>query len=223
MRYMLLNVDDTKSLGMGVYYSNPNKLDVYYNDIRVPPKNEGSDKHGNNVLLSPGPNNPDEFMPHPQHDAPGANYYDRPWQMVYIVVKGPLPVVVRTTRVIVVAFNIPSLTEDDFYGEHLVKNLAAFLGIPESKIRRVDIVSASTGSRPKRATNADNDVIVVDIGDESLDTLDSEPSYSISQDLPDIASKIIDEAQVCTRGHGVKGSQGHASKIIDEAQVYTTL
>lgn len=49
------------------------------------------------------------------------------------------------------AFSQESLTEDDFFGENIVKNLAAFLGIPKEKIRVMEVVSAANGKRRRRA------------------------------------------------------------------------
>lgn len=61
--------------------------------------------------------------------------------MLYLLVKGTIPVEIHTTAVIFVSFQLPAVTEDDFYSSpNLVRNLALFLKIPSDKIRVSKII-----------------------------------------------------------------------------------
>lgn len=59
------------------------------------------------------------------------------------------------------AFSQDSLTEDDFFGENIVNNLVAFLGIPKNKIRVMEIVSAASKRRRRRSTESSLTTITV--------------------------------------------------------------
>lgn len=58
------------------------------------------------------------------------------------------------------AFSTASLTVDEFFGEKIVANLAAFLGIPSNKIRVMDIISAEQTRRRRRAVSPLAHVVV---------------------------------------------------------------
>ena len=51
---------------------------------------------------------------------------------------------------IFLAFGMPAISEDDFFGENIVKNLALFFGIPADKIKTAKAVRSTDGSRKKR-------------------------------------------------------------------------
>ena len=66
---------------------------------------------------------------------------------------------------IIVSFGLPAMTVEDFYGANIVENLAAFLNIPLTKVRVVNVISKS--SRRRRRRRSDGGVSVeVEIGDE---------------------------------------------------------
>lgn len=52
-------------------------------------------------------------------------------------------------EVVLVSLTLPPMTIDDFFGEKVVENLAAFLGIPPEKIRIVDVISEATNRRKR--------------------------------------------------------------------------
>lgn len=94
----------------------------------------------------------DQFLPKLNSTVLGENYFDRTYQMLYILVKGTTPVEIHTAMVIFVSFQLPAVTEDDFYSSHnLVRNLALFLNIPSHKIR-VSKVIREKSLRRKRST-----------------------------------------------------------------------
>lgn len=65
---------------------------------------------------------------------------------------------------IIVSFGLPAMTVDDFFGDNLVENLAAFLNIPLTKVRIMNVVSESSSGRRKRST--DGITVEVEIGNE---------------------------------------------------------
>lgn len=86
----------------------------------------------------------EQFLPDLDSAIPGENYFDRTYQMLYLLVKGTTPVEVHTATVIFVSFQLPAVTEDDFFSSHnLVRNLALFLKISNDKIRVSRITGAS--------------------------------------------------------------------------------
>lgn len=90
----------------------------------------------------------EQFLPNLGSAGPGENYFDRVYQMLYLVVKGTTPVEVHTAAVIFVSFQLPAMTEDDFFSSHnLVRNLALFLKIPSDKIRVSRIMRGSLRRR----------------------------------------------------------------------------
>ena len=82
-----------------------------------------------------------------------------------IIIRGSTPVEVITQEVIIVSFGLPAMTVVDFYGANIVENLAAFLNIPLTKVRVVNVVSELSGSR-RRRRNSDGISVEVEIGDE---------------------------------------------------------
>lgn len=93
----------------------------------------------------------EQLLPNLGSTTPGENYFDRNYQTLYILVKGTTPVEVHTATVIFVSFQLPAVTEDDFFSSrNLVRNLALFLKIPNDKIRVSRIIGVSL--RRKRST-----------------------------------------------------------------------
>lgn len=77
-----------------------------------------------------------QLLPNLNSTILGENYFDRTYQMLYLLIKGTIPVEIHTTAVIFVSFQLPVVAEDDFYNsQSLVRNLALFLKIPSDKIR----------------------------------------------------------------------------------------
>lgn len=110
----------------------------------------------------------EQFLPNLNSTVLGENYFDRTYQMLYLLVKGTIPVEIHTTAVIFVSFQLPAVTEDDFYSSHnLVRNLALFLKIPSDKIRVSRIIQEGS-LRRKRSTGL---TVELEIGDPPLQFL----------------------------------------------------
>uniref|UniRef100_A0A7N4NVE6 Fibrocystin-L n=1 Tax=Sarcophilus harrisii TaxID=9305 RepID=A0A7N4NVE6_SARHA len=149
LRLMLLNVEQNKAVRVAIFFSTLQRLDVYVNNSLVCPKNtvwnhQQKDCEFNIHLPTRG------YLPSPNSAVSGENYFDRTYQMLYLLVKGSTPVEVHTTAVLFISFKLPAMTEDHFYSSrNLVRNLASFLKIPANKIRITKIIREN-GRRKKR-------------------------------------------------------------------------
>ena len=70
---------------------------------------------------------------------------------LHVLVRGPTAVNIVTSPLIVIGFDLPAMTVDDFYGANLIFNLATFLGIPASKIKVAKAVSEVRNRRKRDA------------------------------------------------------------------------
>ncbi|XP_066276424.1 fibrocystin-L-like [Branchiostoma lanceolatum] len=170
LRLQLLNTDADKSMVVGIYYSRPERLDVYVNGGFVEPKNfdptTGGIVAGN---LKPT-----------LSDSPGANFMDIEWQTLYFTLTGSTPVTIRQSDVIVLTFGMPPVTVDDFFSsDQLVNNLCLFLNIPADKVRVMDVVREDS-SRRRRA--ADNMIVEIQIGDPPPQYINGTADNSLSYD-----------------------------------------
>ena len=127
----------------------------------------------------------EQFLPNLNSTVLGENYFDRTYQMLYLLVKGTIPVEIHTTAVIFVSFQLPAVTEDDFYSSHnLVRNLALFLKIPSDKIRISKIIQGKS-LRRKRSTGL---TVELEIGDA--------PPQFINNDTTGMKSRCLREKNV---------------------------
>ncbi|XP_076865903.1 fibrocystin-L-like isoform X2 [Brachyhypopomus gauderio] len=151
LRLMMLNAAPNEAVRAAVFYSNPQRLDVYVNNNLVAPNNaKWNSDHTNYMLLQP--TYPDQYKPG-FDSSHGSNYFDPDYKMLHILVRGSEPVQVRTSPLLIIAFNLPAMTEAEFFGDKLVRNLALFLRIPANMIRVTNIVrEGSVATRRRRAT-----------------------------------------------------------------------
>ncbi|KAK3587658.1 hypothetical protein CHS0354_042441 [Potamilus streckersoni] len=163
-RYLMLDASESQAVRICVYYSEPNRLDVYLNGTYVLPKNAEYTSTGAMVLKRETYEG--QYMPNVNTDASGTNYINMKTGIICFIVKGPRAVEIKTAEVIMVAFGLPMMTVDDFFGKNLVQNLAAFLSIPYSKIRIVNIINeqSSSGRRKRETSAGDKTTIEVEIG-----------------------------------------------------------
>lgn len=95
---------------------------------------------------------PGQYTPQ-LNDSIGTNFFNQDYKMLEVVLRGSTPVEIRTAPVLVLAFDLPAMTEDQFFGDNLVQNLAIFLKVPPNMIRITNIVRENGGARRrKRAT-----------------------------------------------------------------------
>ena len=92
----MLNANEDQAIVIAVFYTNPQRLDVYYNGQYVVPNNAMMLENGN---LEYQEGAPSEFVP--SLDQPhGSNYYDRDAKKLYIHMRGKSPYEIRTAPVI---------------------------------------------------------------------------------------------------------------------------
>ncbi|GCB65056.1 hypothetical protein scyTo_0007633, partial [Scyliorhinus torazame] len=158
---------------LAIYYSTSQRLEVYVNNNFVAPTNVEWDVDHSDFTLK-GPTYEGEFIPKLDSPVTGANYFDRTYQMLNVLVRGSTPIEIHTSPVLHISFNLPAMTVDEFYGPNLVQNLALFLNVPPNKIRVTNIVR-ETGHRRKRATGI---TVEVEIGEPPMEQLSSSRNNS---------------------------------------------
>ncbi|XP_067833370.1 fibrocystin-L-like [Heptranchias perlo] len=166
LRLMLLNTEDSKVVRLAIYYSAPQRLDVYIKKTFIPPTNAVWNTAHTDFTLK-GPTYAGEYVPKLDSPVPGANYFDRKYQMLNVLVRGSTPIEIHTAPVLFIAFNLPGMTVDEFYGPGLAQHLALFLNVPPSKIRITKIVR-ETSRRRKRATGITVEVEIAEPPAEHL-------------------------------------------------------
>ncbi|MEQ2213717.1 hypothetical protein XENOCAPTIV_019782, partial [Xenoophorus captivus] len=151
LRLMMLNSDPSESVLVSVFYSSPQRLDVYVENRLIAPTNAvWNDDRSDYILKEPAYR--DEFVPL-MNASMGTNYFDQDYKMLKVLLRGSTPVEIRTSPLLVLAFNMPALTESEFFGDTLIQNLATFLKVPPNMIRITKIIREDGGAaRRKRST-----------------------------------------------------------------------
>uniref|UniRef100_A0A8C6RMA5 Fibrocystin-L n=1 Tax=Nannospalax galili TaxID=1026970 RepID=A0A8C6RMA5_NANGA len=187
LRLMLLNVDHNKAVLVGIFFATLQRLDVYVNNALVCPKNTAWNAQKKHCEPNRHPYT-GQFLPNLGSGIPGENYFDRTYQMLYLLVKGTTPVEVHTATVIFISFQLPALTENDFYSSHnLVRNLALFLKIPSDKIR-VSRIMGGESLRQKRSTEHTTEL---EIGDPPTQLLSNSTTGQMQlSELQEIAGSL---------------------------------
>jgi hypothetical protein len=94
------------------------------------------------------------FLPDLSTDDKGANWWDRDEQLLWFVLGGGDPVDIVTSANIIVTFNVPTQTVDEFFSvDRIAENFALFFDIPASKVKVVKAVRE--GGRKKRDAGVD--------------------------------------------------------------------
>ena len=194
MRFRLLNAEETDTIRIAFVYTNPQRLDVYYGDTYVNPTNVRME-NGQIVYDSKDPNLPDDQFQPTINDQPGANFYERSDKHIYFILRGNIPISIYTSPVVQLALYLPPLTIDEFFEENLIFNLATLLGIDESRIKIVEVISEA--SSRKRETAAI--IIYVQIGNPPMfnatnDTVTNQTStYELEFETLDSITSLIAE------------------------------
>ena len=163
---MLYN-DGGDGIRAKIWFPKQQRLDIYVNGMFMNPNNLDFESVSYN-LLPPD----DSFIPvltEPQ----GANYFDPNSGHLYLIVKGPGTIEIKTQPIVVLKLGM-TVPIENFFEENVVANLAGLLGIDPANIRVTNIVrEGSVSGRKKRAVG---DVIEVEvtIGPPPLLTLGNE-------------------------------------------------
>ena len=124
---------------VSIFYSNPERLDVYWKRRRVLPLEHHmiASNQYNFSMTKPTINDPC-----------GSNAFAGWENKLYVVLCGGVPgVEIVTVAKIVLSIGIELPTEDFFDAHYLVRNLASLFGIPASRMRVPKIVAGSTRRR----------------------------------------------------------------------------
>ena len=77
---------------------------------------------------------PGQYAPHLENKTMGENYVEFQKSTLYWVQCGQQALHVRRHKVLIVSFSLPAMTDEEFFGEQLINNIAQFLAIPVAKV-----------------------------------------------------------------------------------------
>jgi len=159
---MLYN-DGGEAVRSKIWFPKQQRLDIYVNGMLMMPNNIDTTQ-SDYSLLPPD----DSFIP-ALEEANGANYFDPNSGHLYLIVKGPATIEIKTQPIVVLKLGM-TVPIENFFEENVVANLAGLLGIDPSNIRVTNIVREGSTGRRKRA---EGDVVGVEfeIGPPPQDTL----------------------------------------------------
>jgi hypothetical protein len=159
MRFRIINADASFQVRLSMYYSVPNRIDLYLNGSYIPPTNAFYDSNGNMVLQDPT-GNLQALKPNYSNES-GTNLVVKSDNKIYFSIDGSGSYIdLVIAPVLYLKFGFPAISDAQFFDPaNLVKNMAALLNIDASKIRSVQIVSANSVGRKRRDT-ASGDIIV---------------------------------------------------------------
>ena len=160
------NLESSRLL-ISIFYSNPEKLNVYWNRRRVLPLEH----------YMPSSNSYNFSMRKPTIDDPcGSNAFAAWESKIYVVLCGGVQydngtmggggVEIKTVKKIVLSLGIEVPTESFFDPHYLVRNLASLFGIPASRMRVPKIVAGSTRRRLLAGSSGVD--VDVDVEEEEL-------------------------------------------------------
>ncbi|XP_057684607.1 fibrocystin-L-like [Corythoichthys intestinalis] len=149
LRLMMLNAKEDESLLVSVFYSKRQRYDVYVGSQLVPPTNAEWNVDNTDYSLKE-PIYDGQYVPE-MNSSLGSNFFDKDSKMVKVLLRGSEAVEIHMTPLIIVSFNLPAMTEEEFFGENLVRNLASFFNVPSNMIRVTKIIREGSRRR-KRST-----------------------------------------------------------------------
>ena len=158
LRYHLFAQSPTDAVKIKVWYSNPQRLQVYVNDEYIEDLNWVDSVHRckrEDCAADPDCNTDcDQYvMRYPTTEGKygynGANAFDYKDRYLHLTVMGDATVLIKTLEVVQVSMTV-SLGIDDFFDQKtFVSNMAFVLGIDPARVQRVTI-TAGNGRRDGR-------------------------------------------------------------------------
>ena len=178
MRFLFVDPDNKSCIVAAIYYTQPNRIDIYieYEDgstHRVTPVNGRfvTDNGKERFILDYVANEDVEATRPTCADPMGSNFIHRDARIVYFVLKGRDKILVVRSEQIIVSFNMPTVTEDEFFASDVIlENLAALLNVLPTMVRTVKVISSADGSRRKRSTEQGGITVTVEIGKTPADS-----------------------------------------------------
>ncbi|CAF3091006.1 unnamed protein product [Rotaria socialis] len=187
MRFRIINSNASVVNILALRYDSLQQIDVYANGIYVAPINQNTNYPY--MMLMDTPNTLTLSSP------VGSNFFNRTTQMAYFVIDGNTVIDLVISPLIVLTFGLPPQTPTSFFSGNLVANLAAFLGVPENMIVRVNIVSANNNTRVRRqSSNAGSYQLRVEIRSSPVQSLSGNFSAT-AQLMANLTSIIINQYQ----------------------------
>ncbi|CAF0965964.1 unnamed protein product [Rotaria sordida] len=183
-RFRLINADSTIKCILALYYNSLQQIDVYANTVYTSPINR--DPNSTVLKLLDQPNNITFSSP------PGANYFDRTYQLAYFVIDGNTMIELRMSPLLILNFGLPPMDPAMFYTGNIRANLAALFNISPDKIRRVSIISASSQTRLRRQVSSIR--LNIELRDEPR-TSSTSTGGVLGELLSNIAASIINRYQ----------------------------
>jgi len=155
--------DGGEAVRVKIWFPKQQRYDVYTNGMFMNPNNIDTTQ-SEYSLLPPD----DSFIP-TLEETNGANYFDPNSGHLYLIVKGPSNIEIKTQPIVVLKLGM-TVPIENFFEENVVANLAGLLGIDPSNIRVTNIVREGSTGRKKRDTG---DVLGVEfeIGPPPQETL----------------------------------------------------
>uniref|UniRef100_A0A8C1B8X1 PKHD1 like 1, tandem duplicate 2 n=1 Tax=Cyprinus carpio carpio TaxID=630221 RepID=A0A8C1B8X1_CYPCA len=180
LRLMLLN-----AVRVAIFYSKPQRLDVYVNNNLIGPTNAQWNADKTDYTLR-DPTYTGQYFPG-FNSSHGSNFFDQDYKMMNILLRGSEPLQILTSPVLFLAFNLPAMTEEEFFGENLVSNLAAFLKIPPNKIRITKIVREGTNARRRRSTGLTVEVEIREppVQNSTSNSTEGDKQFEVLQNIAD--------------------------------------
>ncbi|XP_062600839.1 fibrocystin-L-like [Saccostrea cucullata] len=196
-RFMMLDVGQNDCIQLSIWYSQPWRLDVYHDNVYVMPKNARHVGDIKTIVYDPPPvGEPDKFKPSAATcvDNSGSNFYDRDAGILVLLIKGPKPVSIITVESVIVSFQFPAMTLDEFYGKNIIMNLAAFLDIDPNFVRVTDIQRETQNRRRRRNADENIEGATIEISNPPGSPVDS--SSMTSDDLQKTHTDLINAVQL---------------------------
>merc|ERR1719282_1405874 len=161
--HMLYN-DGGDAVRLKIWFPKQQRLDIYVNGLFMNPNNLDFSADDYNLLP------PDPAVHVPALTEPnGANFFDPGSGHLYVIVKGPAVVDVKTQPIVVLKLGM-TVDIENFFEEDVVNNLAGLLGIDPKNIRITNIVREGSTGRKKRSGDT-LDELVVEIGPPPTTTI----------------------------------------------------
>ncbi|XP_019729703.1 PKHD1 like 1, tandem duplicate 1 [Hippocampus comes] len=184
LRLMMLNADENESVLVSVFYSKPQQMDVYVDNQLVAPTNaEWNDDNTDFTLKEPTYDG--QYVPELNGSTLGSNFFDQTSKMLKVLLRGSEPVEIRMAPKLVISFNLPTMTEDEFFSDNLIRNLAAFFKVPSNMIRVTKIIREESRRR-KRSTGLTVEVEIKKPPVQQVsNTTDDEDDFKVLQNIAD--------------------------------------
>jgi len=162
-RIHMLHNEGGDAVRAKIWFPKQQRLDIYINGMLMNPNNLdfSSEKYN---LLPPE----DSYIP-ALTEPNGANFFDPGTGHLYLIVKGPSIISIKTQPIVVLKLGM-TVPIENFFEENVVGNLAGLLGIDPANIRVTNIVREGSTGR-KRDAGETITGIEFEIGPPPSDTL----------------------------------------------------